>query len=52
MTLARFERLVRESPLRMTDFTAIPIRPVRRLHNRLTREFFTSMVRCKLTREE
>jgi len=51
MTLWRFERLVRASPLRMTDFMAIPIRPVRLLHNRLTREFFTSMVRCKLTRK-
>lgn len=48
MTLRRFEHLVAESPLRMTEFTAIPIRPVRLLHNRLTREFFTSMIRCKL----
>lgn len=52
MTLGRFERLVRASPLRMKEFTAIPIRPVRLLHNRLTREYFTSMVRCKLTPKE
>jgi SAM-dependent methyltransferase len=51
MTVRRFECLVRESPLEMTEFTAIPIRAVRRLHNRLTREFFTSMVRCKLRRK-
>lgn len=51
MTLRRFERLVEESPLHMRDFESIPIRPVRFLHNRLTREFFTSMVRCKLTRK-
>ncbi len=51
MTLRRFERLVRESPLRMADFEAIPIRPVRALHNRLTREYFTSIVRCKLMRK-
>lgn len=48
MTVRRFEQLVQESPLRMADFETIPIRPVRRLHNRLTREFFTSMIRCKL----
>jgi SAM-dependent methyltransferase len=51
MTLRRFERLVADSPLQTVDFTAIPIRPVRLLHNRLTREFFTSMVRCKLMRK-
>lgn len=50
MTISRFSRLVRESPLRFTEFRAIPIRPVRLFHNRLTRELFTSMVRCKLTR--
>ncbi|HWG41642.1 MAG TPA: methyltransferase domain-containing protein [Gemmataceae bacterium] len=48
MTIRRFERLVADSPLQIRDFEAIPIRPVRLLHNRLTREFFTSMVRCKL----
>lgn len=48
MTITRFRRLVRQSPLRMTDFRTIPIRPVRLLHNRLTQEFFTSIVRCKL----
>jgi SAM-dependent methyltransferase len=52
MTVRRFERLVEASPLRMTDFEAIPIRPVRWLHNRMTREFFTSMIRCKLMRKE
>ncbi len=49
MTVRRFERLICKSPLRMMDFRAVPIRPVRLLHNRLTREFFTSIVRCKLT---
>lgn len=51
MTIRRFERLVQESSLRTTDFMAVPIRPVRLFHNRLTREFFTSIVRCKLTRK-
>jgi SAM-dependent methyltransferase len=49
MTIRRFERLVKESPLQMTEFAAIPIRPLRLLHNRLTREYFTSIVRCKMT---
>lgn len=48
MTIHHFQRLVEESPLRITDFTAIPIRAVRLFHNRLTREFLTSMIRCKL----
>jgi SAM-dependent methyltransferase len=56
MTIRRFERLVADSPLRMTNFSAIPIRAVRLFHNRLTREFLTSMIRCKLmakpTRQE
>jgi SAM-dependent methyltransferase len=51
MTIRRFQRLIEESPLRMTEFAAIPIRPFRLFHNRLTREFFTSIVRCKLTRK-
>jgi SAM-dependent methyltransferase len=49
MTLRRFEHLIQQSPFRMSDFKAIPIRPLRLLHNKLTREFFTSMIRCKLT---
>lgn len=49
MTLRRFERLVADSPLRMTDYAVIPIRPLRLFHNRITREFLTSMIRCKLT---
>jgi SAM-dependent methyltransferase len=48
MTIRHFQRLVAESPFRMTEFAAIPIRPVRLFHNRLTREFLTSMIRCKL----
>jgi hypothetical protein len=48
MTVRRFERLVADSPLCFASFETIPIRRVRRLHNRLTRELFTSMVRCRL----
>lgn len=48
MTIRRFQQLVAASPLRMTDFAALPIRAARLLHNRLTREFLTSVIRCKL----
>jgi SAM-dependent methyltransferase len=48
MTIRRFERLVAESPLRFKDLEAVPIRRLRPLANRLTREFTTSTVRCTL----
>jgi len=51
MTIARFERLVRESPFEFENFEAVPIRGASRLHNHLTREFFTAIVRCRLRRK-
>jgi SAM-dependent methyltransferase len=48
MTIRRFLRVVNRSPLRFRSFETIPIRPLRRFHNRLTREFTTSTVRCTL----
>jgi SAM-dependent methyltransferase len=48
MTIRRFERLIRQGPFRLMDFTAFPIRGTRLFHNGLTREFLTSMVRCRL----
>jgi SAM-dependent methyltransferase len=48
MTIRRFERLVAESDFEFETFEAVPIRKLRRLHNRLTREFFSSIVRCRL----
>jgi hypothetical protein len=48
MTLARFARLIEQSPLRLAEYEEQPIRYVRSLHNRLTREYFTAMVKCKL----
>lgn len=50
MTIARFERLVRCSPFVIESMETRPIRRLRRMHNRLTREFTTSVVRCKLLR--
>lgn len=48
MAILVLPRLVQQSPFRIVDFEAIPIRAARLLHTPLTREFFTSMVRCKL----
>lgn len=48
MTIRRFEQLVESSSLRVEQLDPVPIRAARLLHNRLTREFFTAIVRCKL----
>jgi SAM-dependent methyltransferase len=48
MTIARWERLVRASPFEFRTYELVPIRAMRRFHNRLTREFFTSFVRARL----
>lgn len=48
MTIARFERIVSESPLAVKSLETVPIRRLERLHNRWTRELFTSFVRCQL----
>jgi SAM-dependent methyltransferase len=52
MTLERFERAVEASPLRFDGFDAVPIRRLKRFANRLTREFTTSVVRCRLVARE
>jgi SAM-dependent methyltransferase len=48
MTISRWERVVADSPFRYESYRLVPIRVVRHLHNRLTREFFTSIVVAKL----
>jgi SAM-dependent methyltransferase len=48
MTIGRFERLVTNSPFHLDRLETIPIRAARSFHNRLTREFFTAVVRCRL----
>jgi SAM-dependent methyltransferase len=48
MTIRRFIALVEASPLRFASFELLPIRPLRLLANRLTREFTTAAVRCVL----
>jgi SAM-dependent methyltransferase len=51
MTVRRFERLVAESDFRFASFEAVPIRAARLVQNRLTREFLTSLIRCKLVKK-
>jgi SAM-dependent methyltransferase len=48
MSIRKFESLLASSPLKFETFQAVPIRAVRRIHCGLTREFFTSVVRCTL----
>ena len=48
MTIRRFIRLVDTSPLRFASFELLPIRPLRWMANRVTREFTTAAVRCVL----
>jgi SAM-dependent methyltransferase len=50
MTIGRFERIVKESPLRLEHLECVPIRSAAALHNRLTREFTTAIVRAILVR--
>jgi SAM-dependent methyltransferase len=48
MTLRRFRALVDASPFKIEQLELMPIRRLRLLSNRWTREFLTSTVRCTL----
>jgi SAM-dependent methyltransferase len=50
MSIARFERLISASPLQVASLELIPIKKLRHFHNRLTREFTTAVVRCRLVK--
>lgn len=50
MTVRKFLWLVDASPLHAVGLELIPIRRLRHLHNRLTREFLTATIRCQLVR--
>jgi SAM-dependent methyltransferase len=50
MTIGKFERLIADGPLRCTGLELVPIRKLKPLHNRFTREFTTALVRCSLTK--
>jgi SAM-dependent methyltransferase len=49
LSIGHFERVVARSPLQLERFETVPIRRLRPVHTRVTREFTTSVVRCKLT---
>jgi SAM-dependent methyltransferase len=51
MTIGRFERLIADSPFQCDEIELVPIRRLRPFHNRITREFTTSIVRCRLTKQ-
>jgi SAM-dependent methyltransferase len=48
ITIGGFRRLVARGPFRFAEFDTVPIRGTRLVHNAMTRELFTSLVRCKL----
>jgi cyclopropane fatty-acyl-phospholipid synthase-like methyltransferase len=48
MTISRFEKLIGESDFRFSRLDLVPIRRLRRIAGRWTREFTTSVVRCDL----
>lgn len=48
MTIGRFEKMVHNSPFTIERLECLPIRKLRRLHNRLTREWTTATVRATL----
>lgn len=50
MTIARFQKFVESSAFRLTSMELVPIRRLRYVHNPLTREFTTAIVRCRLSR--
>jgi SAM-dependent methyltransferase len=50
MTIRRFERMVKAGRFETERLEAVPIRPLRFLANRLTREFTTAVVRAVLRR--
>jgi SAM-dependent methyltransferase len=48
ITIRRFEKIVKESHLQLSEMECVPIRKLRWLHNRFSREFATAVVRCRL----
>jgi SAM-dependent methyltransferase len=52
MTIRRFEKLVERSAFKFAELELVPIRKLQRIHNRLTREFTTAIVRCRLAKRD
>lgn len=50
ITIRQFERIVQASTFYFAEMEAVPIRKLRWLHHRITREFTSSSIRCRLKR--
>jgi len=50
MTIRKFERFIANSPFQMEVLDLVPIRKLKSLHNRFTREFTTALVRCRMAK--
>jgi SAM-dependent methyltransferase len=48
MTIGRFEQMVKDSPFEIESLEAVPIRKLKRLHSKGTREWTTAIVRARL----
>jgi len=48
LTISQFLELVSQSDFALENFEAVPIRKLRPIANRVTREFTTAVVKCKL----
>lgn len=51
ITIRQFEKFVARSPFEFSHFELVPIRKLGPIHNRLTREFVTAIVRCSLIKK-
>jgi SAM-dependent methyltransferase len=52
MTINRFISIVEKSDFRFERLELVPIRHARWIHSRITREFLTSIVRCKIKKKD
>ena len=50
MTIRKFEELIEGSAFKFGTLELVPIRKLRRFHSRLTREFTTAIVGCRLVK--
>jgi len=51
MAIGRFIELIERSDFRFETLRLVPIRPLRWLHSRLTQEFTTALVECKMVKK-
>ncbi|GHT27570.1 hypothetical protein FACS18942_07070 [Planctomycetales bacterium] len=51
MSISRFKKIVQKSPFEILSFECCPIKGIRLLNNPLTREFFSTIIRCRLRKK-